>query len=97
MLKKSEILGAMSTDHSAFFCSFQHFSKLKKGPSLWKFCNSLVLNESFIQECTEHIQNVKKELNSQTQFCNQTKWEIMKYEIHLFYKKFKQQQNVRGI
>ena len=45
VVKDSEILCAMWTDHSALFCSFQCFSKLKKGLCLWKFNNSLVLNE----------------------------------------------------
>ena len=30
----SEILCTVSTDHSALFCSFQHFNKLKKGSGL---------------------------------------------------------------
>ena len=42
------------------------------------------MNEDFIQKFTEHIEKVKKQLNSQTQFCDQTKWEILKYEICLF-------------
>ena len=66
------------------FCYFQHFNKLKKGSGLWKFNNSLVSNEDFIQKYTEYIQNVKEQLNPQTQFCDRTKWEILKYEIRLF-------------
>ena len=74
----------MSTDHSARFCSIQYFSKLKKGSGLWQFNNSLVSNEGFIQKCTEYIHKVKEKLNSQTQFCDQTKRKILKYEIRLF-------------
>ena len=37
VVKDSEILCAMSTDHSALFCFFQNFNKLKKGSGLWKF------------------------------------------------------------
>ena len=84
MVQDSEILCAMSTDHSAAFCSFQHFNKLKNGSGLWKLNNSLVSNEDFIQKCTKHIQKVKEQLNSQTQFWDQAKWEILKYEIRLF-------------
>ena len=65
MVKDSEILCNMSIDHSALFCSFQHFNKLKKGSGLWKFNNSLVSNEDFIQKGTEHIQKVNEQLNSQ--------------------------------
>ena len=74
----------MSTDHSALSCSFHSFNKLKQGLGLWKFNNSLVSNEDFIRKCTEHIQKVTEQLNSQTHFCDQTKWEVLKYEIHLF-------------
>ena len=70
VVQNSEILGAISTDHSSLFCSFQHFSKLKKGSGLWKFNNSLVSNKYFIHK-------VREQLNSQTQFCDQTKWEIL--------------------
>ena len=33
---------------------------------------------------TEHIQKFKEKLNSKAHFCDQTKWEILKYEIRLF-------------
>ena len=74
----------MLTDHSVLFCFFQHFNKLKKGSGLWKFNNSLVSNEDFIQKCTKHIQKIKEQLNLQIHFCYQTKWEILEYEIHHF-------------
>ena len=75
VVKDSEILCVISTDHSALRCSFQHFNKLKSGSDLWKLNSSLVSNEDFIQKCI---------LNLQTQFCDQIKWEILKYEIRLF-------------
>ena len=82
--QNTEILSVMSTNHSALFCFFQHFNKLEEGSDLLKFNNSLVSNEDFIQTCIEHVQKVKEQLNSQTQFCDQTKWEILKYKIRLF-------------
>ena len=84
VIKDSEILCALSTDHSALFCFLQHFNKLKNGSGLWKFNNSLVSNKDFIQKCTELIQKVKKQLNIQTHFCFQAKQEILKYQIRLF-------------
>ena len=70
--------------HRLDYILISHFNKLKKDSGLWKFNNSLVSNEDFVQKCTEQIQEVKKQLNSQTHFCDQTKKEILKYEIHLF-------------
>ena len=57
VVKDSKILCAMSTDHSAPLCFFQHFKKLKKGSGLWKFNNSLISNEYFIQKI--HIKHGK--------------------------------------
>ena len=35
---------------------------------LWKFNNSLVLNEDFLQQCTEYIQKFKLQLNHKLGF-----------------------------
>ena len=41
--KHTEILNAISTDHSPVLCLFQN--QCQRGPGLWKFNNSLVCNE----------------------------------------------------
>ena len=50
VVKNSEILGAVSPDHSALLCCFQYFKKLKKDSGQWKSNNSLASNEDFIPE-----------------------------------------------
>ena len=62
VVEDSEILGAMSTDHSALFHSFLHFNKLNSGSGLWKFNKSLVSKGDFKQKFTKHVQ-IKSKLN----------------------------------
>ena len=55
---------------------------------LWKFNNSLVSNEEYVLRLKELINKVKGELNRSNQFCDQVKWEVLKYEIRCFTIKF---------
>ena len=64
-----------------------HFLDAKGGsPSLKKALqvNYLKLNKSYIFVIYGESKNPKKVQNAQTQICDQTKWEILKYEVHLF-------------
>ena len=51
--KHTEILNAISTDHSPVLCSFQNLNQCQRGPGLWKFTNSLVSNEDYILKLKE--------------------------------------------
>ena len=86
--KHTEILNAISTDHSPVLCSFQNLNQCQRGPGLWKFNNSLVSNEEYILRLKELINKVKGELNRSNQFCDQVNWETLKYEIRCFTIKF---------
>ena len=56
----------------------------QRGPGLCKFNNSLVCNEEYLLRLKELINKVKGEFNHDDQFCNQVKWEVLKYEICCF-------------
>ena len=84
----TEILNAVSTDHSPILCSFQNLHQYQRGPGLWKFNNSLVCNEEYVLRLKELINKVKGELNHSNQFCDQVKWEVLKHEIRCFTMKF---------
>ena len=86
--KHTEILNAISTDHSPVLCSFQNLNQCQRGVGLWKFNNSLVSNEEYVLRLKELINKVKGELNRSNQFCDQVKWEVLKYEIRCFTIKF---------
>ena len=82
--KHTEILNAVSTDYSPVICSFQNLNEFERGPNLWKFNNSLVSNEEYVLRLKKLINKIKGELNRSNQFCDQVKWEVLKYEICCF-------------
>ena len=83
-VEKCDIVPAPSTDHSAIMIKFRSYNQGKKGPSFWKFNNSLLENEEYITEITQTITEYKNELD----VCNitnpQLRWELLKYEIRKF-------------
>ena len=74
-------MNAFSTDHSPVFCSLTKSTKYGKGPGLWKFNNSLISNNAFVEEMKNFIRNTKLFLEQNDSFSNQSKWEFLKYEI----------------
>ena len=66
-----------------FFCSFIKSLKYSKGPGpgFWKFNNSLVSNNDFVEELKLFICNTKLFLEQNISFPNQSKWKSLKYEI----------------
>ena len=76
-----DILNVFSTDHSLVFCSFIKSLKYSKGPGFWKFKNSLISNDDFVEEMKFFIQNTKFLLEQNISFHNQRKSEFLKYEI----------------
>ena len=57
--KKTEILYALSSDHSSVFCSFVNNGTFARGSGVWKFNNSLLLNTEFVKKLKTHIEIVK--------------------------------------
>ena len=49
-VKKTEILNALSSDHSPVFCSFVNNDTFAHGSGVWKFNNSLLLNTEFVKK-----------------------------------------------
>ena len=51
-IKKSDVLNALSTDHSPVFCSISKRNEFNKGKGrgLWKFNNSLISNTDFVKQ-----------------------------------------------
>ena len=80
-ISKVSILNAFSTDHSPVFCSLTKSTKYGKGPGLWKFNNSQISNNAFVEEMKNFIRNTKLFLEQNDSFSNQSKWEFLKYEI----------------
>ena len=61
-VKKTDILNALSSDHSPVFCSFVNKDTFAHGSGVWKFNNSLLLNTEFVKKLKINIENVKLNL-----------------------------------
>ena len=83
-VKKTEILNALSSDHSPVFCSFVNNDIFARGSGVWKSNNSLLLNTEFVKKLKTHIKTVKSNLQENSSFSDHSKWEFLKYEIRKF-------------
>ena len=82
--KKTDILAAFSTDHSPIYFSLSKQHHLINGRGLWKFNNSLINNEDFIEKMSLHIKNTLKVFDNENISDDQVKWEYLKYEVRKF-------------
>ena len=57
-VKHIDILPAVCTDHSAIVLSFVAIAPAKRGPSYWKFNNSLLKDNDFIDQMKERIESI---------------------------------------
>ena len=83
-VKKTEILYALSSNHSPVSCSFVNKDTFACGLGVWKFNNSLLLNTEFVKKLKTHIEIVKSNLQENSFFSDCSKWEFFKYEIPKF-------------
>ena len=70
IISNVNILNAFSTDHYPVFCSLIKSLKYSKGPGLWKFNNSLICNNDFVEEMKLFIHNTKLFLEQNISFSN---------------------------
>ena len=83
-VKNTEILNALSSDHSPVFCSFVNNDTFARGSGVWKFDNSLLLDTEFVKKLKTHIKIVKSNFQENSSFSDHSKWEFLKYEIRKF-------------
>ena len=85
-VKKPDVLGALSTDHSPVFCSVSKRNEFNKGNGrgLWKFNNFLISNADSVKQMKQLIENIKQQQLSESEQTDQIKWELLKYEIRKF-------------
>ena len=81
---KPKILNSLSTDHSLIFCSIYNIGNYAYGPGLWKFNNSLLLNEDYTKKVKEHIRKTLIEMKSAAKLTDQMMWEYLKFKIRTF-------------
>ena len=83
-VKKTEIRNALSSDHSVVSCSFVNNDTFARESVVWKFNNSLLLNNEFAKKLQTHIEIVKSNLQENSSFSDHSDWEFLKYEIRKF-------------
>ena len=83
-----DITPAPSTDHSAITLHLKGFDTDKRGPSFWKFNNSLIDNKDYILSLQKKLKIVKSELDQENILNPQLWWDLIKYEIRKFSIKF---------
>ena len=76
---KCEIITPIKTDHLAIILEIDSLNDQQRGPSFWKFNNSLLEDPLFVQSLREKFPNWLQEIN----FCDdiRVKWDWMKYNI----------------
>ena len=97
---KVDIVTAIRTDHSAITLEIDSLDDQQRGPSFWKFINSLLDDALFIQRLREKFSMWLDEIN----FCVdlRIKWDWMKYKIReastcISFSKLKAQERRRKI
>ena len=81
-IKSIDILASFSTDHSPIFILLSKLNEFTKGKGLWKFNNSLISNEDYVEKMKNHISDILNFLNNENIKDDQVIWEYLKYEVH---------------
>ena len=78
-----DIIPAIKTDHSAVIVNILSKSSFKRGPSYWKFNNSLLSEKSYVEltrrEVNLILSDPPPELTDR-----RARWEFLKYNIKVF-------------
>ena len=73
----------VNTDHSAVYLRLGAPDEINRGPSSWKFNNSLINDTTFVDEMSDFIEKCKS--YDLTQFTDpRLKWEFIKYKMRSF-------------
>ena len=93
---KTAIQSSIAPDHKLVCLSIQRKKISTRGPGFWKFNNSLLKDEDYI----ERIQKLYPELRSKYSYVQdeQMLWELLKMEIRIFTNSFAkvEKQNLIG-
>ena len=89
-VEKVEIITAIKTDHSAIVLKINTLNEQPRGPSFWKFNNSLLENENYVDMITENIPVWYEEIEDVRDV--RVKWDWLKYKIRYHTIKYGKQQ-----
>ena len=83
-IKETEILPALSSGHSPIVYSLVSTEPASKTKELWKFNNSLLLNEEIVTKMRTCIHLKINEMIHENINDDQIRWEFLKYETGKF-------------
>ena len=92
---KAITLPASKTDHSSVSVIISNYNEIKPDHDPWKFNNSLISDEKYIEN---FIENLKVDLDSENSFNDKVELEYMKSEIRKFmisYSKIRKENNTK--
>ena len=81
--KTIDVIPSVNTDHSAAYLKIRVLKANRRGMSCWKFNNSLLSDNFYIEKMNREIERCKKEdLKDLTD--SRVKWDFLKYKIRYF-------------
>ena len=83
-IKKTDILPALSRDHSPIFFSLSKNTDISRGKGLWKFNNSLCHKPNFITELNNYLKVICNKMSAEQITDEQLCLEYIKYDIRKF-------------
>ena len=83
-VKNTDVLASLLTDHSPISVSYYKNEESNRGRGFWKFNNSLIENEEFVQQMKKYISDTLNELFNENILDDQIKWEYFKYSIRKY-------------
>ena len=78
-VKKTEIYPSIAHDHNAMYISLSGSSESPRGPGVWKFNNTLLKDEEYLECVRETYSNTVKYYRQATN--KRLLWELIKMEI----------------
>ena len=84
-IDKCTVLNSVSSDHNPIFISIKLLQECTKSTAYWKLNCSLLNKNEFITDLKNEIEKMKTDLAG---FEPQIKWELIKYKIRAFCRKF---------
>ena len=81
-----DIIPSVWSDHSAITMSIKHMQKQSPGNGYWKFNNSMLEDKIYVSEIKRNISKWKIEYKNKID--KRVVWELLKYEIRKFSKKY---------
>ena len=81
---KSDVLASFCTDHSPILFSLQLKDMPTRGKGFWKFNNSLISNDEYVEKMKNQISETLHMLDQDKITDKHLRWEFLKYEIRKF-------------